>query len=98
MPRAKRKKLQTIDFNEYLSRLTQLKGEDLKQWNRESTRRSNLLQKEILEANKANIEKYLKTPGAERTLAEQKKHVGKITLNWEINIEPGECRLLVRNG
>jgi hypothetical protein len=98
MPKANRKKPQTIDFNEYLALLMKLKGDDLKQWNRESTRRSNLLQREFFEASTANIDKYLSTPGADQSLIEQKKHAGKITLNWEIDMEPGECRLRVSAG
>jgi hypothetical protein len=87
MPKAKLKKPQTINFDEYLALLRGLKGDDLKQWNRESTRRSNLLLKEFFEASNANIEKYLRTPDAEQSLAEQKKHAGKITLSWEIDME-----------
>jgi hypothetical protein len=98
MPKAKRSKPQAIDFNEYLARLMSLKGDALRQHNRESTRRSNMLQKEITEANNANIEKYLKTPGAKRSLAEHKNHAGKIILSWRIGMEPGECRLRVNIG
>jgi len=98
MPKAKPNKPQAIDFNEYLARLMTLKGNALRQHNRESTRRSNMLQKEILEANNANIGKYLRTPGAKRSLAEHKNHSGKITLSWRIGMEPGECRLRVNIG
>jgi hypothetical protein len=95
MPNVNRKKPQTIDFNEYLARLMRLKGDALKEWNRESTRRSNVLLREISEASKMNIEKFLRTPGAEGSLVEQKKHVGKISLHWAIDMEPGECRLRI---
>jgi hypothetical protein len=54
-----------------------------------------LLEKEESERNRSNIEKYLLTPGAEQSLAEQTKHIGEVTLKWEIDMTPGECRLRV---
>ena len=59
MPRGKRKKPETISFDEYLSLLSGLKGDALKEWNQESMRRSRLLQEEFFETSKANIQKYL---------------------------------------
>ncbi|MDQ1639228.1 MAG: hypothetical protein QOF62_2567 [Pyrinomonadaceae bacterium] len=98
MPKAKGKRTQTIDFNEYLARVMSLKGDALKKWNRESIRRSRLLQKEFLESGRSNIEEYLQTPRAQESLAEQGKHAGEVTLKWEIDMEPGECRLRVSVG
>lgn len=98
MPKAKRKKPQTINFDEYLARLMQLKGEALLQWNRESTRRSNLLQREISEKSKGNIERFLQTPDAEASLIEQRNHSGEITVNWNLHMGNGECLLRVRVG
>jgi len=40
MPKANLKKSQAIDFEEYLALLMKLRGDALKQWNRESIRRS----------------------------------------------------------
>lgn len=79
MPKAKQKKPRTLDFDEYLARLMQLKGAALQQWNRESTRRSNMLQREFSEASKENIDRFLETPDAEASLIEQKNHSGAIT-------------------
>jgi hypothetical protein len=98
MPKANGKKPQGTNFNDYLDQLLSLKGDALKKWNRESTRKSSLLQKEMFEASKSNIEEYLQAPGAEESLADQAKHSGEITLKWEINMEPGESRLRVRAG
>jgi len=98
MPRVTRKKKQTINFDDYLALLMSLKGEALKEWNREGLRRSRLLEKEQSQRIGANIEKYLLTPGAEQSLAEQTKHTGEITLKWEIDMIPGECRLRVLAG
>ena len=77
MPKGKLKKTKAMDFNEYLALLGRLKGAELKKWNSESTRRSSLLQREFFETSRANIEKYLSVPGAEQSLADQKKHSGK---------------------
>lgn len=96
MPKANGKKPQTIDSNEYLALLRSLKGDALKKWNHESTRRSRLLQKEMFEVSRSNVQKYLETPRAEESLADQTKHSGEITLKWEINMEPGESHLRVR--
>lgn len=98
MPKANGKKPQTINFNEYLALLRSLKGDALKKWNRESTRRSRLLQKEMFEVSRSNTEEYLQTPGANESLADQRKHTGEIALKWEIDMEPGECRLRVSAG
>lgn len=98
MSKANGKKPQTTNFNEYLARLMSLKGDALKKWNRESTRRSSLLQKEMFEISRSNIEEYLQTPGAEDSLADQSNHTAEISLKWEIGMEPGECRLRVSAG
>ena len=56
MPKANGKKPQTINSSEYLALLRNLKGDALKKWNHESTRRSRLLQKEMFEVSRSNIE------------------------------------------
>lgn len=98
MSKVNSKRRQKIDFNEYLARVRSLTGDALKEWNRESLRRSRLLQKETFEARKSNIQRYLETPGAEDSLAAQTNHSGEITLKWRIHLEPGECRLRVNAG
>lgn len=95
MKKANGKKPQATNFHEYLARVMSLKGDALEKWNRESTRRSHLLQKEMFEVSKSNIEEYLRTPGAAESLADQGNHTGEISLKWEIEMEPGECRLRV---
>ena len=52
----------------------------------------------MFEVSRSNIEEYLQTPGAEESLADQRKHTGEIALKWEIDMEPGECRLRVSAG
>lgn len=98
MPRVTRKKARTINMDEYISLLMQLKGKALKEWNRESTRRSTMLQKEIFESSKANVDRFLGTPGADRTLAKQGKHTEALPVIYEIDVAPGLCRLRVSVG